>query len=286
MDSRFRPDLSGQAGNDKLMNFLEHTKESFNKIADAFDEQDRANPIIGWMRNIVHQVYLNNFKVGDSLLELNSGTGIDAVFLAEKGLNVFATDISPKMQSYLLDKIERNDYLKNKITARPYSFYEIDKVDRKDFDGVISNFGGLNCINDFSKLRDDINNKTKAGALFIAAVMNKICPWEILYFMLKLNLKKAFRRFKKEGIDGAIDDQFVKTFYFTPKEFGNKFKPYFRIKKIYSLGLYTPSPYMQGLYYKVKPLIKLWMKIDELIKGIYPFNRMGDHFIIILQKVK
>ncbi len=268
-----------------MAEFLEQTKGSFDKIADAFDEQDRANPIIGWMRNIVHKVYLNNFKEGDSLLELNSGTGIDAVFLAEKGLSVYATDISPKMQSYLLEKIEKNTYFKSKIAAKPYSFYEIDKVDKNNFDGVISNFGGLNCINDFDKLRDDLAQKTKPGALFIAAVMNKFCPWEILYYILKLNFIKAFRRFKKEGIDGAIDDQLVKTFYFAPKEFGNKFKPHFRIKRIYSLGLYTPSPYMQGLYFKIKPLIKLWMKIDELVKGIYPFNRIGDHFIIILQKV-
>ena len=266
------------------MDFLAHTKESFNKIADAFDEQDKANPIIGWMRDIVHDVYLKHFKAGDSLLELNSGTGIDAVFLAGKGISVFATDISPKMQSYLLEKINKNPELSNKITARPYSFYEIDKVDKNDFDGVISNFGGLNCISDFTKLRDDLNDKIKPGGLFIAAVMNKFCPWEILYFSLKLNFKKAFRRFNKEGIDGAIDDEFVKTFYFLPMEFGRKFEPYFKIKKIYTLGLYTPSPYMQGLYKRIGLLIRLWMKIDELIKGIYPFNRMGDHFIIVMEK--
>ena len=265
--------------------FLEHTKESFNKIADAFDEQDRANPIIGWMRGIVHDVYLKYFKPGDSLLELNSGTGIDAVFLANKGFKVYATDISTKMQSYLIEKIEKDENLKNKITARPYSFYEIDKVEEKNFDGVISNFGGLNCINDFSKLRDDIADRTKNGAYFIAAVMNKVCPWEMLYFSLKLDFKKVFRRFKKEGIEGAIDDQFVKTFYFMPKEFGNKFKPYFKIKRVYTLGLYTPSPYMYGLYNKIKPIIRLWMVTDKMIKGIFPFNRIGDHFIIVMERI-
>jgi ubiquinone/menaquinone biosynthesis C-methylase UbiE len=266
------------------LEFLEHTKESFNKIADAFDEQDRANPIIGWMRSIVHDTYLKHFKVGDSLLELNSGTGIDAVYMAEHGFNIYATDISTKMQSYLLAKIETQNELKNKITARLYSFNEIDKVDKNNFDGVISNFGGLNCINDFNKLRDDIANRTKTGAYFIAAVMNKICPWEMLYYSLKLNFKKAFRRFNKEGIDGAIDDETVKTFYFTPKEFGNKFKPYFKIKKIYTLGLYTPSPYMYGIYNRIELLVKLWMKIDELLKGFFPFNRFGDHFILVMER--
>ena len=268
------------------MDFLEHTKESFDKIADAFDKQDKANPIIEWMRGIVHKIYLEHFKAGDSLLELNSGTGIDAVYLAEHGINIYATDISAKMQSFLLAKIENNAELKDKITARPFSFYEINKVDRNDFDGVISNFGGLNCINDFSKVRDDIAERTKPGSYFIAAVMNKICPWEILYFSLKLNFRKAFRRFNREGIDGEIDDEYVKTFYFSPKEFGDKFKPYFRIKRIYTLGLFTPSPYMYGIYFRLKPIVKLWMKIDELVKGIFPFNRFGDHFVIIMERIK
>jgi ubiquinone/menaquinone biosynthesis C-methylase UbiE len=268
-----------------MSNFLEHTKNSFNKIADAFDEQDKVNPIIRWMRDIVHDVYFRYFKAGDSLLELNSGTGIDAIYLAEHRINIYATDISPKMQSYLLKKLEDDPTLKDKITARPYSFYEIDKVDKDNFDGVISNFGGLNCISNFDKLRDDLIQKTKPGAYFIAVVMNKVCPWEILYFSLKFNFKKAFRRFKKEGIDGAIDDQFVKTFYFTPKEFGNKFKPYFKINRIYTLGLYTPSPYMYGIYNRIKPIVTLWMIIDKFIKGIFPFNRIGDHFIIVMQRV-
>jgi len=267
-----------------MIDFLKHSKESFDKISADFDEQDGANPIIGWMRGIVHDVYLKHFKAGDSLLELNSGTGIDAVFLAGKGLSVYATDISTGMQSYLLEKIKNNPELQDKITAKPYSFAEIHKVEKNNFDGVISNFGGLNCINDFSKLRDDLNNKLKPGGLFIAAIINKFCPWEILYFSLKLNFKKAFRRFNKEGIDGAVDYQYVKTFYFSPKEFGKKFEPYFKVKRIYTLGLYTPSPYMQGMYNKIRPLIKLWMKIDELLKGIYPFNRMGDHFIIVMEK--
>ena len=271
-------------GNGILEEFLKHTQESFNKIADNFDEQDRSNPIIHWMRDIVHRIYLKYFKSGDSLLELNAGTGIDAIFLAERGINIYTTDLSPKMQSYLNEKLISRKDLQDKITVRPFSFHEIDKVDKYNFDGVISNFGGLNCINDFSKLRDDLSDKTKPGGLFIAAVINKICPWEILYFTLKLDFKKAFRRFNKEGIDGAIDDQFVKTFYFSPKEFAFRFYPDFKIKKVYALGLYTPSPYLQVLYNKIKPLIKLWMFIDNIVKGIFPFNRFGDHFIIVMER--
>ena len=62
------------------------------------------------------------------------------------------------------------------------------------------------------------------------------------------------------------------------------FKNEFVIEKIYSHGLYTPPPYLSGVYNKLKPVVKVLMKIDEIIKGVYPLNRFGDHFIIIMRK--
>lgn len=262
--------------------FLIHIKTSFDKIAGEYDVKDNANEILQWMRKVVHKIYLNNFNSGDKILELNCGTGIDAVFLAQNGMNITATDISPKMA-----KIAQNrtiiEGLEDKIDVQTLSFSEISAIDKSGFDGVISNFGGLNCINDFEKLSFDLSVKIKPGGKFIAVVMNKFCPWEIFYYMLKLDFKNAFRRFSKNGTEAELNGSKVKTFYFFPKEFGNKFSKHFIIEKIYALAYYTPPPYMFGMYKRLKPLVKLFMKLDELVKGIYPLSRMGDHFIIVMK---
>lgn len=262
---------------------LEHTREAFNIIAGDFDRQDKANDILLWMRKIVYGIYLKNFKQGSTILELNAGTGIDAKFLAGRGIKVFATDISEVMIN-LLRKSAAKEIEAGMIDAMVCPFSDIGRVETTGFDAAISNFGGLNCISDFKKLSGDLNNKLKPGGKFIAVVMNDFCPWEIFYFMLKLDFKKALRRFKKEGIDAAIDNEKVKTFYFSPKEFARDFNGHFDIEKIYAHGLFTPSPYLLGIYKKIKPIVKIWMKIDELVKGIFPFNRFGDHFIIVLKK--
>jgi len=266
-----------------MTDYLQHTRLSFNKIAPAFDRTDKSNPILLWMRGIVHKIYLQNIRQGESVLELNCGTGIDAIFLAEHGINVYATDISDEMIRLLKEKASQ-EIQDGIIVAKVCSFSEVGEIEKTGFDAAVSNFGGLNCINDFSQLSNDLYNKLKPGGKFIAVVMNKLCPWEILYFILKFDLKKAFRRLKKEGIDGAVDDQTVKTFYFFPKEFGKQFSDHFRIEKIYTHALYTPPPYLLGIYNRIKPIVKVWMKIDELVKGIYPFNRVGDHFIIIMSR--
>lgn len=271
-----------------MSEYLLHTREAFNKIAPAFDESDKSNPILLWMRSIVYKIYLQNIKPGENVLELNSGTGIDAIFLASKGIKVVATDISDEMLRLLeintAREVEAGNIEAGAIESKLCPFSEIGNIERYGFDAAISNFGGLNCINDFAKLSDDLNCKLKPGGKFIAVVMNSFCPWEIFYFMLKFDFKNAFRRFNKDGIDAALDDQRVKTFYFSPGQFGKSFAKNFTIEKIYSHALYTPSPYLIGIYSRIKPIVKIWMKIDEIVKGIFPFNRFGDHFIIILRK--
>ena len=266
-----------------MEDYLIHTKDSFNKISDSFDEEDNQNAILQWMRNTVYEIYLSYFKKGDKLLELNAGTGIDAVYLASKGIKILATDISDEMISKLKEKIIKLK-LQEMIGVETLSFGEINNIDQKGFDGAISNFGGLNCINDFEKLSESLGERIKSGGKFIAVVMNSFCPWEIFYYLLKLDPANAFRRFNKEGIEANLSEFKIKSFYFFPGEFADRFSKYFEIEKIYSHGLFTPPPYMFGIYNRAKPLVKTFMKLDNFTKGIFPLNLAGDHFIIVLKR--
>ena len=78
------------------------TKSAFNAIAHDYDAHDNRNPILQWMRSLVHEVYLKYIPKESRILELNAGTGVDAVFLAEQGYKVYATDISEEMIKVLM----------------------------------------------------------------------------------------------------------------------------------------------------------------------------------------
>jgi ubiquinone/menaquinone biosynthesis C-methylase UbiE len=264
--------------------FTENTRQAFDKIAGSYDRDSNQNPILMWMRGIVQKVYLNEIYAGSNVLELNSGTGIDAVFLAENGINILATDISPGMMNIVRGKAKHLPSAGGKIICEEKSFERINEITENNFDAVISNFGGLNCINDFEKLSGDLYGRLKQGGKFIAVVMNKFCPWEIFYYSLKLDFKNAFRRFNKEGIMADLNGEKVKTYYFSPGEFSGYFKKHFNTVKIYTLGYYTPPPYLAGIYNRLKAPVKLFMKIDELIAGMFPFSRFGDHFIIVMSR--
>ncbi len=234
------------------------------------------------MRGLVHRVYLRYIPAGSNILELNAGTGVDAVFLADNGYSVMATDISDVMISEIQAKIKSEKA--KKIEARTLSFNEIDTIPDNNFDAVVSNFGGLNCINDFNKLSGDLSAKLKPNGLFIAVVMNKICPWEIFYYIVTLKFSEAFRRFRKKGIMADLNGEKVITYYFTPGEFTAAFSRNFTKVKLFSLGMKTPPPYLLGIYNRLRPIVKLWMKLDEIFMALPIINKLGDHFIIVMKK--
>ncbi len=106
----------------------------------------------------------------------------------------------------------------------------------------------------------------------------------MFYFLLKLDPKNAFRRFHKDGIMANLSEFKIKTFYFTPNEFAAQFSKYFEIEKVFSLGLFTPPPYLKGIYNKTKSMVNALMKLDNLLKAKFPFNKAGDHFVIVLKR--
>lgn len=265
--------------NDETVN----TREAFSKIAANYDSQDNSNPILIWMREIVHRLCLKYLPAGSKILELNAGTGVDARFLAANGMKIFATDISEEMIR-ILEKNSYHEIEKGLIKAEVKSFDEISSLPEKDFDAVVSNFGGLNCINDFRELGKSLFQKLIPGGLFIAVVMNRCCPWEIFFYCLKMNFREAFRRFNRKGIYARVGGLKVKTYYYGPHRFASFFRNYFYVEKIYSLALFTPPPYLSKLFENFPKLSSFLMKTDEHVMAGFPFRLVGDHFVIVMKK--
>ena len=71
--------------------------KAFGKQAPVFDSQYTADTIIQYKRKRVRDHVLRYLKSKSTILELNAGTGEDAVFFAQNGHTVHATDISDPM---------------------------------------------------------------------------------------------------------------------------------------------------------------------------------------------
>ena len=87
------------------------------------------------------------FRPGQHILELNCGTGVDAIHLAERGVEVLACDVAPAHDpdGTPANRIAERSGASRLSRAWPRKIFDACS-DEGPFDGVFSNFGGLNCV--------------------------------------------------------------------------------------------------------------------------------------------
>jgi ubiquinone/menaquinone biosynthesis C-methylase UbiE len=256
----------------------QNVSAAFSKQSTIFDELDKGNPIIQWMRNKVRQHVLSFWKPGEHILELNAGTGLDAAFFAEKGFYVHATDNAEGMVAEL--KKKPND----KITAERCSFLELSKLQKHDFDHVFSNFGGLNCTDKLEDVVKSFAGLLKPGGTVTLVIMPPVCPWEMLY-VLRGNSKLAFRRLKKGGASSNVEGVAFTSYYYSPKKVAKMFAKGYKTMSIEALGSIVPPPYMEKFPAKYPKVFKALISLEDAIGNAWPFNSWADHFIITMQKL-
>src|SRR5882757_9478960 len=85
----------------------QNAAKAFSEQAPVFDELYSGDLIIQYKRDRVRKHVLGFLNECSNILELNSGTGEDAIFFANLGHTIHATDISEGMQLQLKEKINK-----------------------------------------------------------------------------------------------------------------------------------------------------------------------------------
>src|SRR4051812_41820057 len=82
----------------------QYAAEAFSAQSGVFDALYSGNTIVNYKRQRVRGHVLKHLRPQSNILELNSGTGEDAIFFAGEDHHVHATDISAGMQEQLTEK--------------------------------------------------------------------------------------------------------------------------------------------------------------------------------------
>ncbi len=262
----------------------------FDNVASTYDQDFTHTNIGKALRNSVWK-YLD--KVLDyssrlKILELNCGTGEDAIRFAQRGHQVFATDLSETMAKCTLDKVVENK-LQQKIDVFTCDARAIDLCDfSSEFDLVFSNFGGLNCLNadELEKLAADLFQLLKPGGRFIAVVMPKFCVWESFYFLTKFDFTKMFRRNTSNSLPVSVGDDYVNTWYYSPAHFNSLFKEYFKKLAVKPVGVSIPPSYMEGNVGNKTQLMGILNNLEDSLGSIAILSTVSDHFLIDMIKRK
>lgn len=260
----------------------QNVSDAFSQQSIVFDEIDKQNPIIQWMRGKVREHVLSFWKKGDRILELNAGTGLDAIFFAEKGFNVYATDNAQGMLNVLNGKIDQLS-LSSKISTQQCSFSELSMINQTGVDHIFSNFGGLNCTDKLDEVINSFNRLLKPGGTVTLVLMPKVCPWELM-LALKGNFKVAFRRFKRGGAPSHLEGQNFITYYYSTSQVKKMFGKVYSVMSIKGLGVAVPPPYLERFPINHPHLFRGLLSIENILADLPPFRSWADHFIITVRK--
>ena len=77
------------------------TGSAFDPVAADYDRREAVNPVMQMMRSRSLAALAANFPPGSRLLDVGCGTGIEAIWLTERGRSIVAVDSSPQMLEVL-----------------------------------------------------------------------------------------------------------------------------------------------------------------------------------------
>jgi ubiquinone/menaquinone biosynthesis C-methylase UbiE len=259
-------------------------EKAFSKQSAIFDEIYSSNTIIQYKRQRVRDHLQQFLKPNSKILELNAGTGEDAVWFAQHDHNIHATDISKGMQEKLAEKVRQNK-LEAQVTHELCSFTELQQLNGKGpYDHIFSNFAGLNCTGELAKVLHSFLSLLKPNGIVTLVILPKFCLWESLLF-LKGDFKIAFRRFfSSKGVKAHIEGEYFTCWYYNPSYIIKNMKDSYKVLSVEGLCTLVPPSYLENFPTKRSSLFN-WLKEKEnKWKGKWPWKSIGDYYIISLKK--
>jgi SAM-dependent methyltransferase len=254
---------------------LRSAKAYWDASAETY-ERDFSGTLVGGLRREAVWCELDRaFQLDQRVLELNCGTGIDALHLAERGVRVLACDISPRMIELGRERVAAAG-LAHRVEFRVLATEHIAALsDEASFDGVFSNFSGLNCVEDLSTVARDLALLLKPGAPAVFCMMGRFVPWEIVWFLAHGDPRRALLRLGRASSRG-LETQKVSVRCPSVHEVTRLLAPHFELRKWKSIGITVPPSYMEAWAKRFARTTRMMARLEGVV-GSYPvFRNMGD----------
>lgn len=264
------------------------THSQFDVSAPNYDAEFTTSAIGKMQRERVYfALQVNDLdKHKGKILEINCGTGEDAIWLANHGHSVLATDASEEMIRVAKQKASGLNKLDLQFQQAEFSALKT-KYGTQKFDLIFSNFGGLNCVKsaEISQLFSDFSKLLLPNGKLVLVIMGRKCLWERMYFLLKGKPKKAFRRNSKKEIAAHLGDgMYVATYYYSPKELLQLADANFKLETLVPVGFFVPPSYLGSFFAKKKGLLKVLYFFEKVIFKSKLLADYSDHYLLILTK--
>lgn len=250
----------------------------FDALAAEYDRTFTDTPIGRRFRNVTWRRCEALFPPGSRVFEINCGTGEDAVHLGARGVRVLATDASAAMVA-----MARRKAIGAGVASQvDVACLRIEEVSPSlgTFDGLLSNFGGLNCVADLVDAAGRLAQVVRPGGVALLTIMGPRVPWEWAWFLARGDLTRAFRRLRRGGV--AWRDTLVR--YPSSGDVRRAFAPAFRATRVAALGAFPPPPFAQD-WASRHPRATAWLdRLERRVETVWPLHALADHYILEMER--
>lgn len=258
---------------------------AFDTVAATYDEAFTFTTLGRIYRRAVWRRLDTLFHPGFRILELNCGTGEDALYLASKGIQVLATDASASMleqaerkaKERQLERLVQTAYLDLGDFSSEAGLRLLQRYD-PPFDGAFSNFGGLNCVSDLQAVAQGLASLLEERAPVVLCLMGRLVPWEWIWYCTRPG--KAFRRLKANGAVWRG----IRVYYPTIRGVIRAFDGYFRPTRVAGIGFLLPPPYAESVARRVPRLVEWLDRLERGLEAVPPFARFADHYLLEFER--
>lgn len=260
---------------------------TFDALAERYDTDFTQTAVGAAQRKQVWELLAGALSPAPMrILELNCGTGEDALWLTQQGHDVLATDISGEMLRIATQKTDFQ-LVNHNISFRQLGIQQIgDLKNQAPFDLVFSNFGGLNCLTtkEIQAFLHQAHELLSPAGRLVLVVMPTACVWETLYFLWKRDWKNAFRRVNSPAV-AWLDGVPQEVHYFSPKFFRQQAKNLFSVERVAPVGCCVPPSYLNH-YFEGNPVIlRKLEQIDCYLADWWWPASISDHAYIQLSRI-
>jgi SAM-dependent methyltransferase len=264
-------------------NSLRSAEVYWNAAAETYEQKFSGTTVGRARRQAVWCDLERVFKSGERILELNCGTGIDAVFLAGKGVHILACDIAPRMIELAQDLAAQAE-LADPPDFRVLPTENLAALAQEDrFDGAFSNFSGLNCVDDLSQVAQDLGRLLKPRARFLICMMGRFVPWEIVWFLAHGKPRRAFLRLREDRTSYA-GTPWLTIQRPTVAQITKQMEPAFRLLRWKGIGITVPPSYSEHLASRFPKLINRLAGLDQRIGALPLIRSMADCVLLEFER--
>ena len=237
------------------------------------------------LRARTHCAFARRFRRGSRVIEIGCGTGIDTCFLASNGVHVLACDPSEEMVSRSLRRLA-HARCEEHATVLPCGLNELASflealAEPQGFDGIVSNFGALNCVEDLTPLGALARRYLRPGGVVLLGLMTRTCALEALYFLATRRSDLAGRRRSDGPVAVSVAGVEVPTFYHRIPEVRTALGDDLSLAAIEGIGVIVPPPFLESRWQSLPKAVRgVMTRLDIWIAPWPPFNRVGDHVLL------